>query len=119
MTDDVGPGVFVPPTPAAAAPGGTYPPSNFPVVFADGVMSIANSAVNVKFYLARSEPSFSGDGSSVNQAFAQVIMPMDGFATMFTFFEVAIAKYITDGLIRQERVEELRDIQKRGNPFLK
>jgi hypothetical protein len=65
---------------------GGFPPFNFPTVFADGVLSMANSPSVVKFYLARVEPSFAGDGRSQMQAFAQVIMPIDGFAMMFVFF---------------------------------
>jgi hypothetical protein len=85
-----------------------YPPASFPTVFADGVLSVANSPTVVKFFLSRTEPSFTGDGTSINQAFAQVVMPMDAFAGTFAFFEVAIKKYIAEGLITEARLDELR-----------
>jgi hypothetical protein len=87
-----------------------FPSSQFPTAFADGVMSIANSASVVKFYLFRFEPSFSGSGQSQTQPFAQVVMPIDGFAATFSFFEAAMKKYLQQGLITQSRLDELRGI---------
>ena len=87
-----------------------FPPSQFPTVFADGVMSIANSASVVKFYLYRFEPSFSGSGQSRNQAFAQVVMPMDGFAAAFALFERAVSQYVAQGLLPKERLDGFRRI---------
>jgi hypothetical protein len=93
-----------------AIPANDFPPSQFPTVFADGVMSIANSSTVVKFFLFRFEPSFSGSGQSQTQPFAQVVMPMDGFAATFSFFEAAVKKYIEQGLITQSRLDEFRKI---------
>jgi hypothetical protein len=53
-----------------------FPGPQFPTVFADGVTSLVNSPTVVKFFLARIEPSFAGDGKSQTQAFAQVVMPI-------------------------------------------
>lgn len=91
-------------------PGSDFPPPHFPTVFADGVMSIANSPSVVKFYLFRYEPSFSGSGQSHNQSFAQVVMPMDAFASTFALFERAVTQYIEQGLITKERLDQLRGI---------
>jgi hypothetical protein len=85
-----------------------YPQANFPTVFADGVMSLANSPTVVKFFLSRTEPNFAGDGTSINQAFAQVVMSMDGFAGTFAFFETAIKRFIAEGYITDVRLDELR-----------
>ena len=92
-----------------------FPPASFPTVFADGVMSLANSPAVVKFFLSRTEPSFIGDGTSTTQAFAQVIMPMDAFAGTFAFFEAAIKKYLAEGLITEARLDELRQFFSQQN----
>jgi hypothetical protein len=39
-----------------------------------------------------------------------VVMPIDGFAATFSFFEVAMQKYIEQGLITQSRLDELRKV---------
>jgi hypothetical protein len=87
---------------------GGFPPPNFPTVFADGVQSLANSPTIVKFFLARFEPSLVGDGRSQLQAFAQVIMPMEGFAAMFVFFEAQLGLLIQNGHITEKRLAEMR-----------
>jgi hypothetical protein len=93
-------------------PASDFPAPQFPTVFADGVMSIANSPSVVKFYLFRYDPSFSGSGQSRNQSFAQVIMPMDAFAATFALFERAVTKYIEQDLITKERLDTFREIYK-------
>ena len=85
-----------------------FPPPGFPVVFADGVFSIANSPAFVKFYLYRYDPSFAGDGRSNNQPHVQIAMPMDAFASTCIFFEKALASYVAQGLISEKRLEVLR-----------
>jgi hypothetical protein len=94
--------------PAKAVPLGTFPASNFPVTFADGVLSIANSATTVKFYLFRFDPEFAGGGQSQSQPTVQVVMPIEGFASAFVFFETAIKRYISQGLLTEARVDEFR-----------
>src|SRR5690242_7366458 len=95
---------------AKAIPAGEFPPPQFPTVFADGVMSVANSTSVVKFYLFRFEPSFSGSGQSQTQPFVQVVMPIDGFVATFAFFEAAVTRYKEQGLITQSRIDEIRQI---------
>ena len=87
-----------------------FPPPHFPTVFADGVLSMANSPSVVKFYLARIEPSLTGDGRTQLQAFAQVIMPIDGFANMFVFFEAQLRLLVKSGIITEQRLAELRSV---------
>ena len=87
-----------------------FPAPQFPTVFADGVMSLANSPTVVKFFLSRFEPSFAGDGRSQMQAFAQVVMPMDGFASMVVFFEAQLRILVKAGYITEARLAELRAI---------
>ena len=90
-------------------PPGDYPSHNFPTVFADGVTNIANGPAVVKFFLSRSEPSFTSTGQSRMQAFAQVVMPMDGFVATFSFFEAAIKRYLSQGIISEERLNQFRE----------
>jgi len=96
--------------PALPVPPGTFPPHNFPVAFADGVLSIANSPANVKFYLFRFEPEFAGGGKTQMQPFVQVVMPMDNFAATFAFFEAAVQRFISQGYLTQARLEEHRKV---------
>jgi hypothetical protein len=85
-----------------------YPPPHFPTVFADGVSNIANTPTIVKFFMMRFEPSLTSSGPQKPQAFAQVIMPMDGFMATFAFFEAAIKRYLSQGTISEERLNEMR-----------
>jgi len=96
---------------AAAEPGRIdFPTPQFPTVFADAVGSLVNSPTIVKFFLSRFESSFAGDGRSQLQPFAQVIMPMDGFANMFVFFETQARRLVEAGYITEARLTELRAV---------
>lgn len=85
-----------------------FPAPHFPTVFADGVSTLVNSPSVVKFFLARFDPSFAGDGRSQLQAIAQVVMPLDGFATMFVFFETQLRHLVQGGFISEARLAEIR-----------
>ena len=91
-------------------PQADFPAPQFPNMFADGVMSLAYSPTVVKFFLSRFEPSFAGDGRSQMQAFAQVAMPLDGFASMVAFFEAQLRVLVRAGHITEARLAELRAI---------
>jgi len=91
-------------------PQADFPAPQFPNVFADGVMSLAFSPTMVKFFPSRFEPSFAGDGRSQMQAFTQVAMPMDGFASMVVFFEAQLKVLVRAGNITEARLAELRAI---------
>ena len=52
----------------------------------------------------------SGVASAKNQPFAQVIMSMDAFVATFSFFEAAVKRYVNQGLITQEMVDEYRAV---------
>ncbi len=90
--------------------GGDFPAPQFPTVFADAVSSLANSPNIVKFFLSRFEPSFTGDGRSQLQPFEQVIMPIDGFASMLVFFEAHLKVMVSQGYITEARLTELREV---------
>ena len=91
-------------------PQADFPAPQFPTEFADGVMSLVYSPTVIKFFLSRFEPSFAGDGRSQMQAFAQVVMPMDGFASMVMFFEAYLRVLVQAGHITEARLGELRAI---------
>jgi hypothetical protein len=93
---------------------GEYPAANFPTVFADSVQSLINSPSTVKFFLARFEPTFVGDGRTQLQSFAQVIMPIEGFAAMVVFFEAQLSLMVNAGYITEDRLSELRGFFQRG-----
>lgn len=97
-----------------AAPAPEYPGVAFPTVFADGVSSMANSPAIVKFYLNRFDPDFHSGGSSKPQPFAQVIMPMLGFAASFCFFESRIKVFLEQGYITQEQLDQFRKTLEEG-----
>jgi hypothetical protein len=67
-----------------------FPPAQLPTVFADGVINLATTSSIAKFYLARNDPSFTGDNRNRMQIFAQVVMPLSGFLQAFAFFERTI-----------------------------
>jgi hypothetical protein len=96
--------------PTRTVPFGTFPSHDFPLVFADGVLSIANSPALVKFYLFRFDPEFAGGGQTQMQPTAQIVMSMDGFASALAFFEEAVRRYIAQGLITTERLAEWRKV---------
>jgi hypothetical protein len=91
-----------------------FPASNFSNAFADTVTSMANSPTTVKFFLARFEPDFHGDGTSHLQPFAQIVMPMEGFAAAFCFFESRIKTFLEAGHITQARLDEFRRLVATG-----
>jgi hypothetical protein len=73
-----------------------FPPPQLPTVFADGVTNLATSLSVAKFYLARNDPSLTGDGQNRLQVFAQIIMPISGFLQAFAFFERTIDNMAKD-----------------------
>lgn len=85
-----------------------YPGPGFGIAFADGAMAITNSPTIVKFFMYRFEPNFAGDGRTQPQPFAQVVMPMDGFAGMAVFFDIALRHFIANNLVDPQKVDEMR-----------
>jgi hypothetical protein len=79
-----------------------YPSPTIPTIYADVVPNLAPGTQTVKFYLARAEPSASGEGPYRNQIVAQVVMPNVGFLNMAAFIQYAIPKFIEGGSISKE-----------------
>ena len=87
-----------------------YPPSGFPVFFADNAANAVWGQAIVKWYFTRSEPPMVTLGNTKIQPFAQVIMPTEGFIAMTVFFEKVVEALVRDKQITQERVDELRKV---------
>jgi hypothetical protein len=87
---------------------GAFPAPTIPTVFADGVMNLAPSTNVVKFYLYRIDPSMKGGSNYLNQAFAQVVMPLVGFAQTAVFFELALKDLVKRGLVTDEQMAAAR-----------
>ena len=86
----------------------TYPPPNMLTVYADGIVSIAQTYEVVKVYLAKNDNPVDGEGDAKPATVAQVIFPMSVFVNTFAFFETTIKRYIKDGLVRQEDLDRIR-----------
>lgn len=91
-----------------------FPSPQFPVIFADNASSLISSPTTVKFYLARIDPSFQGDGRSQPHAIAQIVMPLEGFAMMFVFFEAQITAMVNSGDLTEEQLAQWRAVFKPG-----
>lgn len=96
-----------PPT-FATINGADFPPFNFPVLFSDGVTSLARGLGCVKFYLYRIDPSVQGKRTVNPSAYIQVVMPAAGFAATAVFFEHQLKEMIANKEISQEVVDQFR-----------
>ncbi|HCS71993.1 MAG TPA: hypothetical protein DIW51_18695 [Rhodospirillaceae bacterium] len=84
-----------------------YQSADGPVIFTDGVPSIAHGAGVVKFYLGRFDPDAKG-GNPANQAIAaQVVMPAPAFAATAAFFSSKVKDLVLDKVLTQEQVDEI------------
>jgi hypothetical protein len=89
-----------------------FPTREFPVVFADGVSTTAHGPGFVKFYLYRTDPSMQATGRSNIMPFAQVVMTINGFASMNALFQGEIKRLIADGLLDIQTYEHMDETQK-------
>ena len=68
-----------------------YPSPSSLTIFADSVSNAAYGPQIVKFFLTRSDPSINVTNSPFKiQAFAQVVMPLEGFLGTSAFFETIV-----------------------------
>ena len=88
--------------------GSQYPFSTAVALFADSVPSLTFNAGIVRFYCSRIDVSVNGLGSSANNTVAQIIMPVEGFASAVTFFEAQLEAMVRRGLIDREKIERFR-----------
>jgi hypothetical protein len=85
-----------------------FPPAGLPVIFADVVASIAWSTTNVKFYLARNHPAVDASGGISQEVVAQVVMPIDTFASAALLFEATLKRMVAEGKLTNDMVDQLR-----------
>lgn len=85
-------------------PSTEFPPSSFPVTFADSVISFAPANQVVKFYLGRIDPNMFGLGGVIVNPSVQIAMPVNGFLQSVYFFLYQIDRMKEQGLITEEQI---------------
>jgi hypothetical protein len=92
-----------------------YPPYNIPTIFADGIATMAYGHSMVRLYLARHDPSLRPhDVSAKTQPFAQVVMPLNGFAETAVFFGSVLSRLVRDRLLSEDLLTDLRARRQAG-----
>lgn len=87
---------------------GEFPPASMPVLYADGVTSVAPAQMVVKFFLGRLEPHLRAENKTLTQPFTQVVMPTGGFLQTALFFENAVKNMLAQGIITTQQIDEVR-----------
>ena len=86
-----------------------YPPPDFPLLFADNVSNFAYGQSLIRLYFVRNDPSFSaGTNEAKTQPVVQLVMPIDGFVATTLFFEHVLSVLISEKVLSQAHVDELR-----------
>jgi hypothetical protein len=86
-----------------------FPPADIPTVFTDGAANMAYGNSMVRLYLARHDPSLRPhDPSSKRQVFMQLVMPLNGFIETALFFETVLSQLVTQGIVTEEQLDQLR-----------
>jgi|ERR1700730_17101300 len=92
-----------------------YPPPNFPFVFADNVSNFAYGQSLVRLFLVRNDPSFdAGAVEARTQPIAQLVMPIEGFVATTLFFDHILSILVSENVVTQARVDELRAMVPQG-----
>lgn len=101
-----------PPTVAVnlVQPSEEFPSPGLPTLFADGILNVALSASNAKFYLFRQDPSLTGSQHNKVQPIAQIVMPLEAFVTAAAFFQANVERLIANGNFPRERADQLRQL---------
>jgi hypothetical protein len=93
------------------AGGPVYPPPNFPLLFADNVSNFAYGQSLIRLFFVRNDPSFNvGTDQARSQPIAQLVMPIDGFVATALFFEHVLSLLVSENVLSQARVDELRSM---------
>ena len=86
-----------------------YPPPNFPFLFADNVSNFAYGQSLIRLFFVRNDPSFNaGTNEARSQPIAQLVMPIDGFVAMTLFFEHVLSVLVSENVVSQAHIDELR-----------
>ena len=89
-----------------------YPPAQTPTVYADGIINLSTTLSVAKFYLARFDPSVTGDGTNKLQVFAQVVMPLQAIAQSYVFLEKTLSRMAKNNAILAEEIARAREVLK-------
>jgi hypothetical protein len=90
----------------AGRPISEFPSGQFPVVFADGVLSHVSAAGQTKFYLFRIDPNMYGRGGAIFNPIAQVVMPTLGFLSTAAFLYKRALAMVKSGEVTQEQFDQ-------------
>jgi hypothetical protein len=87
-----------------------WPQPQFPVIFADGVLSTAWGRGVVKFYFYRTDPEFRATPNSGGRdtPFAEVVMTVSGFAAMVIHFQRTLETLVQQNEITEVQVNQIR-----------
>jgi len=85
-----------------------FPTPAFPVVYADGVVSLVPTAPIVKFYLYRLDPNIFAKGGSNIIPLLQIVMPTPSFVATALFFQQQLDRMLELKLITKEQVDEIK-----------
>jgi hypothetical protein len=83
--------------------------ADVPAIFADVVSSHTFGKYISKFYLARIDSDPLASGPNRATPVAQVIMPLDGFISLWVFFEHRLKLLIREGTISKSDIDQARD----------
>jgi hypothetical protein len=87
--------------------GPDYLPINSPVIYADGVWSLAHGNGQAKFYLFRLDPNIRSDNTSQPQVFAQIVMPVAGFVATAEFFKRQVTAMLKSNAVTQAQIDAI------------
>jgi hypothetical protein len=82
-----------------------------PSIFCDGVVNVAPSSQEAKFYLYRTDrdtdTSHTQELAHKNQIIAQIIMPLDAYIQTTLFFNRVLNALVDNGMVSQERIDHI------------
>jgi hypothetical protein len=82
-----------------------------PSIFCDGVVNVAPSGQEAKFYLYRTDrDTVAGptqERAYRNQIIAQIIMPLDSYIQTTLFFNRVLNALVDNGMVSQERIDHI------------
>lgn len=93
------------------APVSGRPRADLPTIFSDGVTNFANSGSVAKFYLFRTDPDIDDPFKFYNEVAAQVVMTIPAFVQTVVFFENSLQRLISQKLITEEELADLRSFR--------
>ncbi len=87
---------------------GKFAPPHVPLLYSDGIASVARDGGTVKFYLVKFDPSIAADGTSNPIFVAQVVMPAAAFAAAAILFHDQLENMVENNEISRKDTDELQ-----------